>query len=234
MASSTATASCIFQLAEGHTCGDAKVYGTGKNALRFCWAHYVLRCAECGVKQALFECAMLSSAGTVCRLPMCSVECYTAHQQKHHPMRQREQKKVPIQVVFADGSIHDHMAPESSLTDEIVFEHPQTRERARCLRKPSSVAGAPVIYAELPRTHKPMPPPLELPRAAASRSNSPFQGGPQNAVTAFALHVSWLTALLETRDERIMRALPVEILQRLETALVETTVALLESNHHVG
>lgn len=245
MASSTGTqgtaASCIFQMAEGKSCGDTKVYGTGKDALRFCWSHYVLRCAECQTRQALFECAMLTSAGSYCRLPMCSEACYKSHQQKFHQNAwQPVQRKVAIQVVFADGSIYDHDAPEQTLVEEIVFQHPVHKTHHRCLRKPSPQGGIP-IYAELPQIHKPLPPPLELPRtpppaqpAATMRSGATYQYRPQNALTAFSLHVSWLTALIETRDERIARVLPQETLQRLEQALVETTVALLESNTHGG
>lgn len=249
MASSTETqrtgaASCIFQLAEGHACGNTQVYGTGKDALRFCWSHYVLRCAECQVRQALFECAMVTAAGTYCRLPMCSPECYKAHQDKAHPAGwQPVQKKVPIQVVFADGSVYDSHSQDSSLVEEIVFEHPVTKKHARCLRKPVAGPGGAIVYAELPQIHKSMPAPLEIPRTPPpapqppmppQRSGASFQKSPQNAVTAFSLHVSWLLALLETRDERIMRVLPLEQLQRLEQVLCETTVALLESNHHGG
>lgn len=230
----TETASCIFKTAEGQACGDGKVYGTGRNALRFCWAHYVLRCAECQVKQALFECPAPVAAGSPCRLPLCSVECQKTHQQRHPGNWQANQRTVPIQVIFADGSIHDHQVPESGLTEEILFENPATKEPARCLRKPSSIPGAPLVYAEKPRTQKPLPAPMELPRTAPPRASVPFQAKTQNAVAAFSLHISWLTALVETRDERILRVLPLDVLQRLEGALVETTLALLESNHHVG
>lgn len=243
MASYTATpetASCIFQTAEGRACGETKVYGTGKDALRFCWSHYALRCAECQTRQALFECAMLTNAGSVCRLPMCSVECYKTHQQKSHPLsRQPLKKNVPIQIVFADGSIYDHEAVESSLVEEIVFEHPITKAHARCLRRPGAGPGGVPVYAELPQTRKPLPPPLELPRTPpppqpSQRSGASFQHSPKNAVTAFSLHVSWLLALIETRDERILKVLSVEHLQRLEQVLCETTIALLETNNHGG
>lgn len=237
MESSTGTASCIFRTAEGHVCGDTKVYGTGKDALRFCWAHYVVRCAECNVKQALFECAAVDASGAFCRLPMCSKRCYEDHLAKTHPRMQEAPKQVPIQVVFADGSVHDHMVAESAMTAEIVFEHPVTGEHARCLRKPSGNGRGPIVYAEQPRIQKPLPGPVELPRAAATaapapRRENPLPHVPQNAAVAFSLHVSWLLALLETRDERVLRVMPAETARRLEVALAETTVALLEANPH--
>ena len=237
MESSIETASCIFRMAEGHVCGDTKVYGTGKDALRFCWSHYVVRCAECNVKQATFECSALDASGAFCRLPMCSEQCYQAHLKKHHPQMQQAPKHVPIQVVFADGSVHDHWVLETALSPEIVFEHPTTKAHARCLKKPANNGGGPIVYAELPRIQKPAPLPVELPRAAASaapvpRRENPLPQTPQNAAVAFSLHVSWLLALLETRDDRVLRVLPVETARRLEVALTETTVALLDSNPH--
>jgi hypothetical protein len=175
---------------------------------------------------------------------MCSVECYKAHQQKHHPVsRQPLKKNVPIQVVFADGSIYDHEALESALVEEIVFEHPVTKAHARCLRRPGASPGGVPVYAELPQIRKPLPPPLELPRVSpqpspqpqpSQRSGASHQHHPKNAVTAFSLHVSWLLALIETRDERILKVLSVEHLQRLEKVLCETTIALLETNNHGG
>jgi hypothetical protein len=229
MASSTETASCIFQIAEGRPCGDQKVYGTGKEDLKFCWAHYILRCIECRVTQALFECAMVTTAGTSCRQPICSSACYKAHQKKHQNW-QPTPRLLPIQVVFADGSVHDHNTPETALTDEIVFENPTTRERARCLRKPSSGPDSPIIYAEMPRAQRPLPS-LESPKQA-QKTNLPYEPKTRNAVTAFSLHVSWLTALIETRDPRILRVLPADLIQRLELVLAETASTLLESNNH--
>jgi hypothetical protein len=237
MESSTGIASCIFKTAEGHVCGDTKVYGTGKDALRFCWSHYIVRCADCNVKQATFECAAVDASGSFCRLPMCSQRCYESHIAKSHPHVQETPKRVPIQVVFADGSVHDHTVPETALTEEIVFEHPTTREHARCLKKPQGNTRGPVVYAERPRVQQPYPAPVEIPRAAATaapapRRESPLPQAPQNAAVAFALHVSWLLALIETRDERVLRALPAETARRLEVVLAETTVALLEVNPH--
>lgn len=249
MASSTGThetTSCVFQSAEGRPCGDSRVYGTGKDALRFCWAHYVLRCAECMKRQALFECAMITQAGTYCRVPICSDACYKSHQQKHHQAawQPAPQRTIPIQVVFADGGIYDHDAPENSLVEEIVFQHPVHKSHHRCLRKPPASPGGMIVYAELPQIQKSLPPPLEIPRTPPpppapppmppQRSGATHQHRPQNAVTAFSLHVSYLTALIETRDERIVRVLPPDVLQRLGDALLETTIALLESNHHGG
>lgn len=243
------TARCNFQNAEGRICGDAKVYGTDADAYRFCWSHYVIRCAECTTAQALFECAMLTASGRHCRMPICSQACYKAHQKKHHPAAwQPAPRKLLIQVVFADGSIFDHTAEESTLVDEIVFEHPVLKTHHRCLKKPMVGPGGSLVYAEPPRVYKSVPAPLEIPRTPppqpqpqpqpapppSPRSGGPFQTRTQNAVTGFCLHISWLTALIETRDERILRVLPPDILQRLEQSLMETTVALLESNHHGG
>jgi hypothetical protein len=235
MASSTGIASCIFQNAEGKACGKHEVYGTGKDSLRFCWDHYVLRCAQCQSRQALFECALILPSGTPCRAPLCSPECYQLHQQKHPGATSIPPKKISIQVIFADGSIYDHTVPETGLTEELLFEHPQTKAPARCLRRPSPTPGGVPVYAELPQTRKPLPPPLEIPKPSPVKPQpGPFSTRNQNAVTAFSLHVSWLTALIETRDERILRVLPSGVIERLEQALVETTVALLEANSHGG
>lgn len=244
MASSTGTpgttASCTFQAAEGRACGETQVYGAGKDALRFCWSHYVLLCGECKGRQSRFECAMVTAAGSYCRIPICSEACYKAHQEKHHPAAwQPSQRKITLQVVFADGGIYESEVQESALAEEIVFQHPVHKTHHRCLKRPVAGPGGCPVYAEVPPMQKPLPPPLEIPRAPAqpppmpaARSGASFQHRPQNAVTAFSLHVSWLTALIETRDERIVRVLPPNILQRLEQALVETTVALLETSHH--
>lgn len=243
MASSTGIASCTFQSAEGKACGKQEVYGSAQEALRFCWEHYVLRCAQCQGRQALFECAAALPAGVPCRAPMCSTECYKAHM-KSHPTGMTAPRQIPIQVIFADGSVYDHSVAETGLTEEIVFEHPTTKAPARCLRRPNQPAGSKPVYAEHPQIRRSFPAPLELPRQppppAAPPLSQPkptsgaFSVRTQNALTAFSLHVSWLTALIETRDERILRVLPPGVVDRLEQALVETTVALLEANSHGG
>ena len=240
MASSTGIASCSFQTAEGKACGKQEVYGSTNEALRFCWQHYVLRCVHCQSRQAHFECAAVLPSGAPCRAPICTADCYKAHM-KSHPAGLNTPRQIAIQVIFADGSIYDHVVSESGLTEEIIFEHPTTKARARCLRRPNPAPGSKPVYAELPQTRQPLPAPIEItrqppmqPTAPAKTHTGPFAARTQNAVTAFSLHVSWLTALIETRDERILRILPRDVVERLEQALVETTVALLEANSHGG
>lgn len=232
------SASCIFQKAEGVRCGEEKVYGANEDGLRFCWEHYALRCAHCGNRQALGECTIKLPGGTICRTPLCSEECIKAHRAKEHANWQPLPPKVTIRVIFADGGIHEHLIEKAALVEEIVFENPNSKAHARCLRRSDS--GAVPVYVERPAPSPPTPAPLEISRPVAAaaapspRSGASLQKPQQNAVLAFSQHVSWLLALLETHDERILKALPRDVLQKLEGSLTETTIALLEANLHGG